>query len=368
LVLPVLGALPDSIVILASGLGPIAQAQQQLNVGIGTLAGSTIMLLTVPWVGCVFLGRCDIDEGKAKDKTLTRKWSFLTTGVEVESYIPVQARIMLATAVTYLIIQIAAFVFINNATALQRTEDKDPAIAAFVFSILCFICYCCYMILHPKFQEYRIAAARKKLLIEKVIYSFNQIQQQKALLVPAEIPLEASGESSSPQTPRLSDAKVASMGIKWKLKAREAAIEKKAADLAAQDASSGSESEGGEEGEKKEEKKKEEKKKEEKKKEEKKKEGEENDAEKDVEKGESDGKKRKEKTEDDVVGLPELDEDDDDVSSPAEIVVNEKESKWKIGRKAGLILLVGTAFVACFSDPIVDTITRGVNEVGISNY
>lgn len=44
-VLPVLGAVPDGAIVLFSGLGP--DAQDQLNVGVGALAGSTIMLLTM---------------------------------------------------------------------------------------------------------------------------------------------------------------------------------------------------------------------------------------------------------------------------------------------------------------------------------
>jgi Ca2+/Na+ antiporter len=67
LVLPILGALPDAAMILVSGLGP--DAQEQLSVGVGTLAGSTIMLLTVPWLGGLLIGRCDIGpSGEAIDK------------------------------------------------------------------------------------------------------------------------------------------------------------------------------------------------------------------------------------------------------------------------------------------------------------
>ena len=34
----------------------------QVNVGIGTLAGSTIMLLTVAWGGSLIAGRCDLND------------------------------------------------------------------------------------------------------------------------------------------------------------------------------------------------------------------------------------------------------------------------------------------------------------------
>ncbi len=45
--LPVLGAVPDGAIVLFSGLGN--DAQKQLSVGVGTLAGSTVMLTTIPW-------------------------------------------------------------------------------------------------------------------------------------------------------------------------------------------------------------------------------------------------------------------------------------------------------------------------------
>ena len=63
-VLPVLGAVPDGAIVLFSGLGP--DAQKQLGVGVGALAGSTIMLLTLPWLLSVVAGRVDIEGGHCK--------------------------------------------------------------------------------------------------------------------------------------------------------------------------------------------------------------------------------------------------------------------------------------------------------------
>ena len=62
-VLPVLGAVPDGAIVLFSGLGP--DAQNQLNVGVGALAGSTVMLLTIPWFLSIYAGRVNIVNGKA---------------------------------------------------------------------------------------------------------------------------------------------------------------------------------------------------------------------------------------------------------------------------------------------------------------
>merc|ERR1719281_143899 len=59
-VLPVLGAVPDGMMVLFSGLGE--DAQKEVAVGVGALAGSTIMLLTIPWFLAVLGGRVNTDE------------------------------------------------------------------------------------------------------------------------------------------------------------------------------------------------------------------------------------------------------------------------------------------------------------------
>ena len=59
-VLPILGAVPDGMIVLFSGLGD--NAQEELSVGVGALAGSTIMLLTIPWCFALIAGRVSLDE------------------------------------------------------------------------------------------------------------------------------------------------------------------------------------------------------------------------------------------------------------------------------------------------------------------
>ncbi len=59
-VLPVLGAVPDAMIVLFSGMGK--NIHRKIEVGVGDLAGSTIMLLTVPWFFAVLGGRVDMDE------------------------------------------------------------------------------------------------------------------------------------------------------------------------------------------------------------------------------------------------------------------------------------------------------------------
>lgn len=58
-----------------SGLG--SNAAQEIQIGVGTLAGSTIMLLTIPWAISTFEGARDMNsEGKAASDPVTHKPKF----------------------------------------------------------------------------------------------------------------------------------------------------------------------------------------------------------------------------------------------------------------------------------------------------
>lgn len=158
LVLPVLGALPDSAMIVMSGLGgTVEQAKEQVAVGIGTLAGSTIMLLSVTWGGSLWLGRCDLDgRGVAKDKVLTREMDFVKTGVTTDEATRFNAYIMIASALLYLSPQIPTFM----------GEDHDPfmAMVGGVLCLLALAAYCAYQVVVPELQKRKKDAAHKKFV------------------------------------------------------------------------------------------------------------------------------------------------------------------------------------------------------------
>ncbi|KAH9249674.1 hypothetical protein BASA81_012643 [Batrachochytrium salamandrivorans] len=114
-VLPVLGAVPDGAIVLFSGLGPLDQVQKQLSVGVGALAGSTIMLLTVPWFLSVVGGRVDLSPRtglanyRAKPKLTVPFSATSLAGVMPDELATKNAaKIMLVTTVPYLLIQGAA--------------------------------------------------------------------------------------------------------------------------------------------------------------------------------------------------------------------------------------------------------------------
>ncbi|KAK8805358.1 hypothetical protein WA158_002014 [Blastocystis sp. Blastoise] len=122
IVLPALGGVPDAALVLFSGLGPIESVQSQISIGVGALAGSVIMLITIPWGMSIIAGRVDMNaEGQGnyeKPENADKSWrklsasnkcSLTKTGINVEDGINANAWFIIVTIVTYLLVQIPAF-------------------------------------------------------------------------------------------------------------------------------------------------------------------------------------------------------------------------------------------------------------------
>eukprot|EP00928_Gymnodinium_smaydae_P013791 TRINITY_DN15002_c0_g2_i1.p1 TRINITY_DN15002_c0_g2~~TRINITY_DN15002_c0_g2_i1.p1 ORF type:complete len:603 (+),score=130.31 TRINITY_DN15002_c0_g2_i1:73-1809(+) len=157
IVLPILGAVPDGMMVLVSGLG--ANAQQQVSAGVGALAGSTVMLLTLPWFLSVLGGRVSIVNGvlqyKAKggEKLQNGSVSLFNTGVGFNKEIGENAKLMLVTLSGYLVVQIPALFWdtldkqgmsakdIQTEQDGERTKENVFALVALIWCAIEFVAY-----------------------------------------------------------------------------------------------------------------------------------------------------------------------------------------------------------------------------------
>jgi len=161
---------PDGMMVLFSGLGE--NAQEEVSVGVGALAGSTIMLLTLPWAVSVLAGRVNLDDQGAprykRPADAGEDWeklsppgnlSLLRTGVGFGSEIQDAARYMVFTMLGYFVIQGPAF-FVDgrkagdSASQLRRAQAHESsteslwALAGLVICIVGFLAY-----LHRMWRE-----------------------------------------------------------------------------------------------------------------------------------------------------------------------------------------------------------------------
>ncbi|KAG2372009.1 Sodium/calcium exchanger [Vigna angularis] len=133
LFLPILGALPDAMLILGSK----ETAQSQVSVGMGLLAGSTVLLLTIIWGTCVIVGKCDIENSIAIDSRDTRGFNLTGSGVSTDIWTSYAARIMVISVLPFLIVQLPQI--------LNSTSGRHLAVLIALIVSLCLLAaYCLY--------------------------------------------------------------------------------------------------------------------------------------------------------------------------------------------------------------------------------
>lgn len=135
IILPILGAVPDGAMILFSGLGE--NAATEVSVGVGALAGSTVMLLTIPAFLAVLGG----------SKPDPNNPSCFKKAVKPLPYVAKSSWFIIATSVFYFSLQIFCFIF---KTEEADNVPKSEIIIAAVHAVLCFIAFGFYL-----FYQYR---------------------------------------------------------------------------------------------------------------------------------------------------------------------------------------------------------------------
>jgi Ca2+/Na+ antiporter len=175
-VLPLLCAVPDGAIVLFSGLGDIETAQERLSVGVGALAGSTIMLLTVPFALSIYGGRVDLvgpnhDKpnylGKPKLQSPKSHWMYeLTrTGVGLHASISHGGTIMACTLVPFLLIQVPAL-FLHGPQQEVAQGEHWWSLSGFLICVVGLIFYMklqLQMSKHGEDRDKRMAVVKKVL-------------------------------------------------------------------------------------------------------------------------------------------------------------------------------------------------------------
>ncbi|KAJ1690946.1 hypothetical protein LUZ63_015101 [Rhynchospora breviuscula] len=189
LFLPILGALPDALLILASGLsGSRETAQSQVLVGMGLLAGSTVLLLTLLWGTCVVVGKCDLSENSTSiDSQDTKGFNLTKSGVSTDKQTSDAAKIMGISVLPFILIQLPKVFKFNSA---QRVF----VLICLILSVLLVLAYAFYQIFQPWVQKRRLEYVRLKLLMSGILHHF----ESKFLT-------KLTGEDGSPDTSAISN-------------------------------------------------------------------------------------------------------------------------------------------------------------------
>ncbi|XAR56494.1 hypothetical protein NMG60_11037010 [Bertholletia excelsa] len=175
LFLPMLGSHPGAILILVSGLcGSTETARSQVSDGVGLLAGSTVMLLTVIWGTCIVIGKCDLrdSDSVAIDGKDTKGFNLIGSGVSTDIWTSYAARIVVVSVVPFLVVQLPQI--------MNSTSGRHLAVLiALIISLSLLASYFLYQVFQPSIQRRRLAFAKHKHLMSGILI---QLTEQGRLL------------------------------------------------------------------------------------------------------------------------------------------------------------------------------------------
>ncbi|PIA58975.1 hypothetical protein AQUCO_00400083v1 [Aquilegia coerulea] len=163
-------------------------AQLHVMTGVGSLAGSTIFVLTFLWGTCLYFGKLElpsISESKTTDSKKStsqdlsfRKqlWSSLTgTGVTIDPETIITAWIMLTSLVPFIILQISIIFKLHS---LMR---HIITLVAFIVSVAFLLSYFCYQIFKPWIQKRRLEFVMNEHLLHEFLKHIQKLAEGKLL-------------------------------------------------------------------------------------------------------------------------------------------------------------------------------------------
>ncbi|CAH1425714.1 unnamed protein product [Lactuca virosa] len=181
----VLGFLPESLILLVSGLwNNKDEAQKYVLTGVGLLAGSTILLLTLLWGTCVIIGSRKFSSESGSSSSLNpnpnpcrKLLSILNdSGVTTDQETSSAARIMVLSIFPF------AFLLIPELFGLNPSQGYMILIALPV-SIMFLLVYFIYQVLEPSIQKRRLSYVKHENLVVDILKHLQEHTAEKLLTV-----------------------------------------------------------------------------------------------------------------------------------------------------------------------------------------
>ncbi|KAL0362645.1 UNVERIFIED_CONTAM: Sodium/calcium exchanger NCL1 [Sesamum calycinum] len=172
-----IGSLPESLILLASGLLNSKEvAQECVLTGVGLLAGSSILLLTLLWGTCVILGTQDFSDYLQSDAAsssdcpkqknpLERLFLSLWPGygLVTDSWTGYTARIMLVSVIPFTIIQFPRLF------RLSLSWERVFVVIALLVSVIFLLSYFFYQLFQPWIQKRQLLYLKHGHLVVDIL-------------------------------------------------------------------------------------------------------------------------------------------------------------------------------------------------------
>ncbi|KAI3774957.1 hypothetical protein L1987_49522 [Smallanthus sonchifolius] len=188
----VLGFLPESLILLVSGLSNTKDvAQEYVLTGVGLLAGSAILLLTVIWGTCVIIGSQKFSSESGSSPSLIptqnqyqKLLSFFTgSGVTTDEKTSHAAKIMVISVIPFAFLLIPEIFF----GVSQGYIFMIPLFVSFMFLLTYFI----YQVFEPSIQQIRLSYVKHEHLVVDIIKHLQEHAAEQVLTEEGSVNLRA---------------------------------------------------------------------------------------------------------------------------------------------------------------------------------
>ncbi|KAM1808239.1 hypothetical protein ACFX11_031150 [Malus domestica] len=183
----VIGALPESLLLLDSGFFNSKEiAQDYVYSGVGLLAGSSILSLTILWGTCVIVSSQEFSHNlssKASNDSNSSSFSWkrlsasLTDwGITTDSETSSLARIMVCSVIPFLIMQMAKFFPFSSG-------ERIAILTALSVSVVFLLLYFIYQIFRPWVQKRRLEFVKLGHLVSSILQHIQKHALARVLTV-----------------------------------------------------------------------------------------------------------------------------------------------------------------------------------------
>ncbi|XP_027927782.1 sodium/calcium exchanger NCL-like [Vigna unguiculata] len=165
----ILGALPESLILVVTGLSSDKEiAQESASTGVGLLAGSSILLLTVVWGTCVIIGKKN-----SSRRGITKSLTGYGITMDVDTR---QMAIIMVFSVTPLVIMQIPHLFHFSSAATNVT-----LMIALIVAVTFLISYFIYQVFKPQIEKTRLEYIKHDDLILRIFHHVEKQTLQKIL-------------------------------------------------------------------------------------------------------------------------------------------------------------------------------------------
>ncbi|KAJ4828545.1 hypothetical protein Tsubulata_035969 [Turnera subulata] len=163
---PILGIFPQLVLVLVTGLSASEDTVGSVAaMGMGILAGTTILNLTIIWSSVVAFGSYNLTEDSTEsdwESSISKPFSLTRSGVKTDKETKVTAKIMMLSMIPFILLLLSELLNSPSATRII-------VLISLIITVILLISYTTYQVFQPWIQKRRLEYLMRRHLQKKLL-------------------------------------------------------------------------------------------------------------------------------------------------------------------------------------------------------